>query len=101
MPYKNKLVDSALKKHAKGQKLSLREYQIIVGPRTPSSLWHDFFPEFLVNQGLTKSAKLTPLVWDLLLGAANKQHDEYLKKLVAENSKPSVTLGKRKIIYLL
>ncbi len=97
----NNLVSRVWEKKAKGQKLSLREYQIIVGPRTPSSLWHDFFPKFLVNQGLNKSQKLTPLVWDLLLGAASKEHDEYLKKLVAENGKPSVILGKRKIIYLL
>jgi hypothetical protein len=82
---KKDISDVAFSKRKKNQRMTLREWQITVCSISPSSLWNDFFPDFLGHNGVSVRAKMTPVVWQALFDVATKEHKEMLDKLVAEN----------------
>lgn len=92
--------DAAILKRKQGKPMTLKEWQLTVYSASPSSLWHDFFPEFIQENGVSIRANLTPRVWQALWDLATIAHQEMLDKLVA-NGRPTLRWGGRNIQYIL
>jgi hypothetical protein len=90
----------AILKRKKGQRMTLKEWQLTVYSASPSSLWHDFFPKFIQENGVAIRAVLTPRVWQALWDLASAAHQEMLDKLVAEG-RPTLKMAGRNILYVL
>lgn len=93
----DKLIDSIYNKYKTNKKMTLKEWQIIKSDH-PSSLWHDFFPEYLTKNNVPLASNFTSLVWNLLWFAASEAHTAHLNDLV---SKQRPTLEWRGRTYLL
>ena len=81
---KKTISDIAFNKRRNNQRMSLKEWQITVCSASPSSLWNDFFPEFLKKNGVSTRAKMTPVVWRSIFDVATQEHKAKMDKLVAE-----------------
>jgi len=92
--------EAAQAKRDAGKPMTLKEWQLTVFSYTPSSLWHDFFPKFLKANGLAVTARLRPLLWQCIWELAQVEHKAMMDRLVAE-SRPTLRIGKRNIIYQL
>jgi hypothetical protein len=87
-------------KRKQGKRMTLKEWQLTVYSASPSSLWHDFFPKFIKENGVSGRAELTPKVWLALWDLAAIAHQEMLDKLVAEG-RPTLKMGERNVLYVL
>ena len=85
---------AAFDKLKKNQLMKLKEWQITVCSRSPSSLWHDFFPKFLKKNGISDRVSMSPKVWQAVFDIATKEHEEMMNKLVAENRPTIVFRGR-------
>jgi hypothetical protein len=92
--------DSAILKRKKGQRMTLKEWQLTIYSASPSSLWHDFFPKFIKENGVSVRAELTPRVWQALWDLAAIAHQEMLDQLVAKG-RPTLTMAGRNVLYVL
>ena len=88
------LVDFAIAKRHNGIHMTIKEWQLTVYDRSPSSLWLDFFPKFLEENGINAKSKLAPVIWELLYNEADKKHQENLDTLVKQN-RPTILLRGR------
>jgi hypothetical protein len=90
----------AILKRKQGRRMTIKEWQLTVYSASPSSLWHDFFPKFIKENGVSVRAALTPRVWQALWDLASAAHQEMLDKLVAEG-RPTIKMAGRNILYVL
>lgn len=92
--------DAAISKRKQGKRMTLKEWQLTVYSASPSSLWHDFFPKFIKENGVSVRAELTPRVWQALWDLAVVAHQEMLDRIVAQG-RPTIRIGGRNILYTI
>lgn len=98
--FKKDPCDAAILKRRNGKRMTLKDWQLTIYSASPSSLWHDFFPKFIKENGVSVRAVLTPRVWQALWDLASVAHQEMLDKLVA-NNRPTIKMAGRNILYVL